>query len=123
MWIQMCKSCKTRPAPTSAGLCLVCAKSDDTLYPGGGPPRNKDCPCGSGRKYKKCCLPIQDHVKLAAALGARCRGADWFVSCGVDREGVVLTVTDEPLARSALVFLYGTSGTDGGVPVKVEVRE
>jgi len=21
------------------------------------PERNKPCPCGSGRKYKKCCLP------------------------------------------------------------------
>ena len=22
--------------------------------------RNAPCPCGSGKKYKKCCLPLQD---------------------------------------------------------------
>ena len=29
------------------------------------PSRNEPCPCGSGKKYKKCCLlkgPVQDHV-------------------------------------------------------------
>lgn len=26
--------------------------------PGGGPPRNAPCPCGSGRKFKKCCARV-----------------------------------------------------------------
>ena len=26
------------------------------LYPKGRPGRNDPCPCGSGRKYKKCCI-------------------------------------------------------------------
>jgi len=32
--------------------------------------RNAPCPCGSGRKYKKCCLP-QDDVKERAEAYAR----------------------------------------------------
>ena len=28
----------------------------------GGGARNKPCPCGSGRKYKKCCLPREDQI-------------------------------------------------------------
>jgi tetratricopeptide (TPR) repeat protein len=28
--------------------------------------RNDPCPCGSGKKYKKCCLPKEEAVKLEA---------------------------------------------------------
>ena len=29
------------------------------------PGRNDPCPCGSGKKYKKCCLPNDERMKLA----------------------------------------------------------
>jgi hypothetical protein len=28
--------------------------------------RNDPCPCGSGKKYKKCCLPKEEAVMLEA---------------------------------------------------------
>lgn len=34
--------------------------------------RNDPCPCGSGKKYKKCCLPA-DQAAAAAAAKARAR--------------------------------------------------
>jgi tetratricopeptide (TPR) repeat protein len=33
--------------------------------------RNDPCPCGSGRKYKKCCLPSQSEPAPAAAVTTR----------------------------------------------------
>jgi len=29
--------------------------------------RNAPCPCGSGKKYKKCCLPLQDGKRQSSA--------------------------------------------------------
>lgn len=31
------------------------------------PSRNDPCPCGSGKKYKKCCLPREEAARTAAA--------------------------------------------------------
>jgi tetratricopeptide (TPR) repeat protein len=33
--------------------------------------RNDPCPCGSGKKYKKCCLPRQEAARTAAAPGEK----------------------------------------------------
>lgn len=30
--------------------------------------RNESCPCGSGKKYKKCCLDKSDEQRLAEAV-------------------------------------------------------
>ena len=30
--------------------------------------RNESCPCGSGKKYKKCCLNKSDEQRLAEAV-------------------------------------------------------
>lgn len=32
--------------------------------------RNEPCPCGSGKKYKKCCLPLQQKAKAVVAQHA-----------------------------------------------------
>jgi hypothetical protein len=40
-----------------------------TAPSGARPGRNEPCPCGSGRKYKHCCL--QKHEALAAAARAK----------------------------------------------------
>jgi uncharacterized protein YchJ len=36
-----------------------------------GARRNKPCPCGSGNKYKNCCLPKQQMEAVAAVRAAR----------------------------------------------------
>lgn len=38
-----------------------------TVAPVPTPSRNAPCPCGSGAKYKKCCLAKDDAARLAAA--------------------------------------------------------
>lgn len=30
--------------------------------------RNQSCPCGGGRKYKRCCLPLHDRARAALAV-------------------------------------------------------
>jgi SEC-C motif len=51
-----------------SGALLVCrqAASNTTIQPGlkSRTGRNEPCPCGSGKKYKKCCLD-RDHAPLA----------------------------------------------------------
>jgi tetratricopeptide (TPR) repeat protein len=37
--------------------------------------RNDPCPCGSGQKYKRCCLPREDAAAHAAAHEAAARAA------------------------------------------------
>jgi hypothetical protein len=44
--------------------------------------RNEPCPCGSGRKYKKCCLAVRDAAvavdrELAAAVDQAIEDDDW----------------------------------------------
>jgi len=36
--------------------------------------RNEPCPCGSGRKFKRCCGGVQDHTAWAASSAARQSG-------------------------------------------------
>ena len=38
--------------------------------------RNDPCPCGSGQKYKRCCLPRDEAAAHAAALAAAASLAD-----------------------------------------------
>lgn len=39
--------------------------------------RNAPCPCGSGRKYKKCCLPREQAGQSARAAPSRLHDVDW----------------------------------------------
>lgn len=60
----MCTMCFRRPAvkrvpATKDNLCTDCvqlAMDASTKAKGVKTPRNQPCPCGSGKKYKKCCL-------------------------------------------------------------------
>lgn len=40
--------------------------------------RNERCPCGSGKKYKKCCLPIAGDLKVSAGAGKLILGANYY---------------------------------------------
>jgi len=39
-------------------------------HPGERPGRNEPCPCGSGRKYKQCCLAKDEQAAAAARAAA-----------------------------------------------------
>lgn len=67
------------------------------------PSRNRPCPCGSGRKYKKCCLPPQEQSpEIAPGLsmkdlppGSRIvekNGQTYLLSEGLDES--VLDIVD-----------------------------
>lgn len=47
--------------------------------------RNDPCPCGSGKKFKKCCLPKQEELKIK--LSNMDLGMDWDKYPPVDRQG------------------------------------
>ncbi|WP_414693699.1 SEC-C metal-binding domain-containing protein [Paenibacillus sp.] len=38
------------------------------------PGRNDLCPCGSGKKYKKCCIPLYDKPGVSAAVSMHIGG-------------------------------------------------
>ncbi len=42
--------------------------------------RNERCPCGSDKKYKKCCLPIAGDLKVPADPGKLIVGANFYSS-------------------------------------------
>jgi len=42
--------------------------------------RNERCPCGSGKKYKKCCLSIAGDLKVSADAGKLILGANCYSS-------------------------------------------
>ena len=48
----------------------------------GGIARNSLCPCGSGKKYKHCCLNKQETAKPSKALIASALGIVAGVVCG-----------------------------------------
>jgi tetratricopeptide (TPR) repeat protein len=40
------------------------------------PGRNDPCPCGSGKKYKQCCISREQDAAAAAAIAARTQAAE-----------------------------------------------
>mgnify|MGYP003819440059 CR=1 FL=1 len=57
-----CHRCRKRPAE-KAGYCLKCysalCANDPIRNAAHKTGRNDHCPCGSGRKYKRCCLSAE----------------------------------------------------------------
>ena len=49
--------------------------------------RNAPCPCGSGKKFKKCCLPKREEWQLKYDSGGIGRGPDWDRYPPVERKG------------------------------------
>jgi len=55
--------------------------------------RNDPCPCGSGQKYKRCCLPRNDAAERAAAeraaaVVAEAESSLTYAASGADDEGL-----------------------------------
>jgi len=40
--------------------------------------RNSPCPCGSGKKYKKCCLPLKDAHDAQERTARHLEWLEWF---------------------------------------------
>ena len=51
--------------------------------------RNDPCPCGSGKKYKKCCLPKEEAERLRKIWGETEGGPSLEALAGSDPEAVV----------------------------------
>jgi SEC-C motif len=72
------------------------------------PGRNEPCPCGSGRKYKHCCLrePHPAVAEPAPSPPAEARGGDWEA----DLLPVPVAFDDQPDARPGVVLVTGHGG-------------
>lgn len=44
--------------------------------------RNQPCPCGSGKKFKKCCLPAIDNLKVDKSMGTLVLGGGYYATAG-----------------------------------------
>ena len=71
----------SRPSPPGIAPCLVRSWLDPTVrsftltqqvaFAGKRPARNDACPCGSGKKFKRCCLPASAFSSIAQAVRPR----------------------------------------------------
>lgn len=81
--------------------------------------RNAPCPCGSGRKYKKCCLPEDDVKERAKAYARREREA------ATRRPVVFQAVSDDHLDElsNSVIDLVNAGDIDAALDVCRELKE
>ena len=65
--------------------------------------RNDPCPCGSGFKYKKCCLS-QDQTGIPLFPSVKKREEENDDERSYNKEAVVMTMTNEPLMPIRLYY-------------------
>jgi hypothetical protein len=53
--------------------------------------RNSPCPCGSGLKFKHCCIDVADDFKASKLAGALCLGQGMYIF------GPLESVVEDPL--------------------------
>src|SRR5687767_13881962 len=79
------------------------------------PGRNEPCRCGSGRKYKHCCLEKDD--KKAAAARAKAAKADEAPAAPADEATTAAVATRAPKPKTDQPWKVGSSrSTRGFVP-------
>jgi tetratricopeptide (TPR) repeat protein len=61
----------------------------------GGVSRNEPCPCGSGEKYKKCCLEVADYFKPSKSAGFLLLGWGAYST----RDYLLQQATDAPVVQ------------------------
>jgi hypothetical protein len=76
------------------------------------PGRNEPCRCGSGRKYKHCCLE-KDDAKAAAAR-ARAASADAVQTPPVDEASTANAAPRAPKPKTDQPWKVGGSGSTRG---------
>jgi hypothetical protein len=75
---------------------------------GAGAGRNEPCPCGSGRKYKKCCLEKDEKAaRLSASPAARVSSLFARLPPAIAEEGVAAVELDEEGTAAAFDVLEG----------------
>jgi len=57
--------------------------------------RNEPCPCGSGKKYKKCCIEVEDCFKLSESAGFLLLGWGAYAT----RDYLLQQATDAPVVQ------------------------
>jgi hypothetical protein len=77
----------------------------------GRPGRNEPCPCGSGRKYKQCCLEKDDGLASAARTAAAAEGAAQSAVAAVDRTRTPKHHTQQPWKTTTSRGFVGRSRT------------
>ena len=70
------------------------------------PGRNEPCHCGSGRKYKVCCLTKDEVTDRAAHAVLAAEDARFFEHIGVDLGGVVRAALVNFVIVAWLVFMF-----------------
>ena len=79
--------------------------------------RNDPCPCGSGRKYKLCCLRLERRTQQRPGLGAAIRrAAKTATSWQADIVPIPAVLADDPAARPAALIIMG-----GGLVLHLEM--
>jgi hypothetical protein len=97
------------------------------------PSRNESCPCGSGRKYKRCCLELWDAVSselrerdaFLADLVAWLKAEHEETLAQAVRETFLIRMSGGPIGRNMLVLwaLNDYEPTDGGPPLMVRYAD
>ncbi len=85
------------------------------------PRRNEKCPCGSGKKAKKCCLPS---IRAFAALPQRVR-EQIVVARILGQHRPILAAADPgpPTGHSVVNVTSGTITTEDGIAIPIESGE
>ena len=72
--------------------------STPTLLPRSEIGRNDACPCGSGKKYKKCCLLKDFHAEQEQQKKDDLEWIAWFkADCEVGRQNLIAIGENPPL--------------------------
>lgn len=77
--------------------------------------RNEACPCGSGNKYKRCCLPL--------AEAARSVGREWFGEAGLLEDSLQRQLEELEAASNEVLDLLEEGDWVEAEEVCREIRE
>ena len=82
------------------------------------PRRNDKCPCGSGKKAKRCCLPS---IKAFAALPQSVREQIVVARILQQRQPLLAAANaGSPAAPAVVKVTGGTITTEGGISIPIE---
>lgn len=85
-------------------------------------PRNSPCPCGSGRKYKKCCLPKDQQAAFTEAAVARQRALRETAPIHSATDGKVPSTTPPAPSIRSDSSLSGSSGRGEGLATRTAAQ-
>lgn len=84
--------------------------------------RNSSCPCGSGRKYKKCCLPKEQQAAFRDAAAARQRAPRETVPTEPATQGQIAAPPGPTLPVRAASTLSERGGSGAGLETRTAAQ-